>query len=210
MRDDMRLLSQSLIVKTMGLVILTIASNTVLAKPSVKEKYEVLKQAKNYAQSVACATTFDDDNQGHKTTINDIHLIESQMDFSEENEIGTQYVVYWGGDWGCSGGSGTYSSFLTSFNRFSETRPFLVEKMDVLEDVNEDTYQINTRFIEDVKFLNGVFLITSSDYSDNNTDGGNNFPRYQYLYTVIYNDSSDTWKLANKKLLKDNYPNSKR
>ena len=127
----MRLLSQSLIVKTMGLVILTIASNTVLAKPSVKEKYEVLKQAKNYAQSVACATTFDDDNQGHKTTINDIHLIESQMDFSEKNEVGTQYLVYWGGDWGCSGGSGTYSSFLTSFNRFSETRPFLVEKMDV-------------------------------------------------------------------------------
>lgn len=206
----MRLLSQSLIVKTMGLVILTMSSNAVLAKPPIKEKYEVLKQAKNYAQSVACATTFDDDNQGHKTTIKDIHLIESQMDFSEKNEIGTQYVVYWGGDWGCNGGSGTYSSFLTSFNRFSETRPFLVEKMDILEDVNEDTYQINTRFIEDVKFLNGVFLITSSDYSDNNTDGGNNFPRYKYLYTVVYNDSSDTWKLANKKLLKDNYLNSKR
>lgn len=206
----MRLFSRSLIVKTIGLVILTMTSNTVLAKPIIKEKYEVLKQAKNYAQSVACVTTFDDDTEGHKTTIKDIHLIETQMDLSKKNEIGTQYVVYWGGDWGCSGGSGTYSNFLTSFNRWTETRPFLVEKMDILEELNEESYQINTRFIEDVKFLNGVFLITSSDYSDNNTDGGNNFPRYKYLYTVVYNDSSDTWQLANKKLLKDNYPNSKR
>ena len=40
-RDDMRLFSQSLIVKTIGLVILTMTSNTVLAKPPIKEKYEI-------------------------------------------------------------------------------------------------------------------------------------------------------------------------
>ncbi len=197
------------IVKTVGFVLLSTVSYSALAKPPLKEKYEVLRQASSYANSIACMTTFDDDTESNKTTVKDVHLIETQMDFDGKNEIGTKYIVYWGGDWGCAGGSGTYGNYLTSFTRWSETRPFLVEEMDILEDINDKEYQINTRFIEDVEFYNGVLLITSSDYSDDNTDGGNNFPRYKYRYTVVYNSEDYKWILANKELIKDNYPNSK-
>ncbi len=75
--------------------------------------------------------------------------------------------------------------------------------------MNEDKYQINSRFIQDVDFYNGVLLVTSSDYSDDNTDGGNNFPRYQYRYTLVFDQDTYKWKLANKELIKDFYPNAK-
>lgn len=205
----MRFLNKFLMVNTLGLVVLSTASYSAMAKPPIKEKYDVLKKASNYAQSVACSTTFAKGSGAQKTTIKDVHLIDSQPSFDEKGEFGTNYIVYWGGDWGCNGGSGTYSNFLTSFTRFSETRPFLMEQMDILEDINSEEYQINTRFIEKVEFYNGVLLVTASDYSDDNTDGGNNFPRYQYRYTLVYDVNNLTWSLANKKLLKDNYPNAR-
>ena len=201
----MYLFDKSSIAKIVTLAILSTTAHSALAKPPLKEKRDVLKQASGYAQSVACTTTFED----NKTTIKDVHLIDSQRSSNGKGEFGTNYIVYWGGDWGCNGGSGTYSNFLTSFTRFSETRPLLMEQMDVLEDINSEEYQINTRFIEDVEFYNGVLLITSSDYSDDNTDGGNNFPRYQYRYTLAYDTDDYKWTLINKKLIKDNYPNAK-
>jgi len=200
---------KSSIVKILILAILSTTAHSALAKPPLKEKYNVLKQASNYAQSIACATTFSEDTDGDKTTVKDVFLVEKAMDFAEKNEIGTKYIVFWGGDAGCAGGSGTYSHYLTSFSRYTETRPFLVEQQDILEDINEDKYQINTRFIKDVELYNGVLLITSSDYSDDNSDGGNNFPRYQYRYTLVYDADDYKWKLANKELLKDFYPNAK-
>lgn len=206
----MRFLNKFLIVNTLGFVVLSTASYSAMAKPPIKEKYDVLKKASNYAQSVACSTTFSKDSAASKTTIKDVHLIDSQRSLNGKSEFGTTYVVYWGGDWGCNGGSGTYSNYLTSFSRFSETRPFLMEQMDILEDINAESYQINTRFIDNVEFYNGVLLVTSSDYSDDNTDGGNNFPRYQYRYTLVYDTDDYKWSLVNKKLIKDNYPNAKR
>ena len=200
---------KSSIVKMISLVILSATAHSALAKPPLKEKYDVLKQASSYARSSACMTTFDDDAEDNMTTIRDVHLIDSETGFDEEGEIGTKYIVYWGGDVGCSGGSGTYSNYLTSFSRYSESRPFLVDRMNILDDINEESYKINERFIEDVEFYNGVLLITSSDYSEDGTDGGNNFPRYKYRYTVVYNENKDQWILANKELIKDKYPNAK-
>ena len=205
----MNYFKKSLITKGVGLAILATTSNLTVAKPPIQEKYDVLKQASSYAQSIACVTTFADDSENDKTTVDDIHLIETAMDFEEQNEIGVKYIVFWGGDAGCAGGSGTYSNYLTSFSRYTETRPFLVEQQDILDDVNEDKYQINTRFIRDVEFYNGVLLVTSSDYSEDNTDGGNNFPRYQYRYTLVFDSDAYKWKLANKELIKDFYPNAK-
>lgn len=200
---------KSSIVKIVTLAILSTTAHSALAKPPLKEKYYVLKKASSYAQSVACSTTFSKGSGAQTTTVKDIHLIDSQRSSNGKSEFGTIYLVYWGGDWGCNGGSGTYSNYLTSFSRYSETRPFLMEQMDILEDINSDTYQINTRFIENVEFYNGVLLVTASDYSDDNTDGGNNFPRYKYRYTLVYDANDLTWSLANKKLIKDNYPNAK-
>lgn len=199
---------KTIFTKGLGLFIISTVSYSAVAKPSVQEKYDVLKQASSYAQSIACATTFAKDAD-YKTTAKDVFLVEKQMDFTEKNEIGTKYIVFWGGDVGCAGGSGTYSNYLTSFSRYTETRPFLVEQQDILEDVNKDKYQINTRFIQDVEFYNGVLLVTSSDYSDDNTDGGNNFPRYQYRYTLVFDHDNYKWKLANKELIEDFYPNAK-
>lgn len=198
-----------LVAKVIGLVVLSTVSYSAIAKPPIQEKYDVLKQASSYAQSIACVTTFAKDTDGDKTTVKDVYLVETAMDFAEKNEIGTKYIVFWGGDAGCAGGSGTYSNYLTSFSRDTETRPFLVEQQDILEDINEDKYQINTRFIQDVEFYNGVLLITSSDYSDDDTDGGNNFPRYQYRYTLVYDADNYKWKLVNKEQIKDFYPNAK-
>lgn len=199
---------KSIFTKGLGLFSILAVSCSAMAKPSVQEKYDVLKQASSYAQSIACATTFAKDAD-YKTTVKDVFLVEKQMDFTEKNEIGTKYIVFWGGDAGCAGGSGTYSNYLTSFSRYTETRPFLVEQQDILEDVNKDKYQINPRFIQDVEFYNGLLLVTSSDYSDDNTDGGNNFPRYQYRYTLVFDQDNYKWKLANKELIKDFYPNAK-
>ena len=205
----MKYFNKSSVTKVIGLFVLSTISYSAIAKPPIQEKYDVLKQASNYAQSIACITTFAEDTEEDKTTVKDIFLVEKAMDFEEKNEIGTKYIVSWGGDASCAGGSGTYSNYLTSFSRYTETRPFLVEQQDILEDINKDKYQINTRFIQDVEFYNGVLLITSSDYSDDDSDGGNNFPRYQYRYTLVYDADDYKWKLANKELIKDFYPNAK-
>lgn len=199
-----------MVTKGLGLFIISTVSYSAVAKPSVQEKNDVLKQASSYAQSIACTTTFEKDSDGYKTTTKDVFLIEKEKDLAGKNEIGTKYIVFWGGDAGCAGGSGTYSNYLTSFSRDNGKRPFLVEQQDILDDVNEDKYQINARFIQNVDFYNGVLLVTSSDYSDDDTDGGNNFPRYQYRYTLVFDQDTYKWKLANKKLIKDFYPNAKR
>lgn len=194
------------IVKVVSLTLLSTASHYALAKPPMQEKYDVLKQASSYARASACMTTFDDDAEGDVTTVKDVHLVKTQAGTNKGSEIGMEYIVYWGGDMGCAGGSGTYSHYLTSFSRDSESRPFLINKEDIVDDINDTEYQINTRFIEDVTFNNGTLLITSSDYSGDDTDGGNNFPRYTYRYTAVYDSNSNKWRLTNKALIKDNYP----
>lgn len=203
----MSFFNKSLTIKAIGAFIaLSTLSYTAYAKPPIKEKYEVLSQATKYAESVACATTFSKDNGAHRTTIKDIHLIEDTESFNGKGDIGLEYIILWGGDVGCNGGSGTSSYYLTSFSRFSETRPFLLNQMNILDDVNDidgGEYQINDRFIEDAKYDNGVFTIIASDYSNMGDDGGNNFPANRYQYTLSYDDSNDNykWKLVNKKFI---------
>lgn len=203
----MNLFDNSLTIKSIGAFIaLSTLSYTAYAKPPIKEKHEVLSQATKYAESVACSTTFSKNTEGNKTTIKDIYLIEDAENYDERDKVGLDYVVRWGGDVGCNGGSGTYSTYLTSFSRFSDTRPFLLNQMNILDDVNDidgADYQINGRFIEDVKYVNGVFIITASDYSNDGDDGGNNFPANRYKYTLAYDNSPDNykWKLVNKEFI---------
>ena len=187
---------------TLTVTTLLLANNAIAVPTS--EKYEVLKKASNYAQSVACSTTFSDDTEDTETTISDVYLVETSS-FDDLNEFGTNYIVYWSGDYGCMGGSGTYSSFLTSFSRISDTRPFLMEKLDILDDINKDKYQINSRFIHDVDFKNGVLLITASDYSNDPNDfEANNFPANRYLYVLSYDEDVYEWKLLNKQFIGKN------
>lgn len=204
----MRFPNKTLMIKGMSFVVLITASYSVSAKPLIKEKQEVLNQASSYAKAIACGTTFSKSSDVPRTTLKDVYLVNSQRTFDGKRDFGTKYIVYWSGDAGCAGGSGTYGTYITSFSRYSENRPLTLDKENILDDINEVEYRINDRFIEDVEFYKGVLLITSSDYSKDGTDGGNNFPRYKYRYSVIYDNESDSWKLANRKLLKDNYLNT--
>jgi len=190
----MNLFNKSLISKVVGsLLILSTVSYTAQAKPISQEKKEVLKQASNFAQAVACYTTFDADSE-YQTTVKDIYLTEKDTGY-------TEYVVFWSGDWGCSGGSGTYMSYLTSFSKPSQSQPFIVDQQDILGDINADGYLVNDRFIEDIKFENGKFLITGSDFSNEGDDGGNNFPANRYKYTLALDSNNYKWKLVNKKFM---------
>ena len=191
----MSFFSESLMTKVLGsLIILSTTSYSAQAKPISQEKKEVLKQASNFAQAVACSTTFANDAEDYKTTVKDVYLIEKYPEYAE-------YFVFWSGDWGCAGGSGTYRSYLTSFSKLTENRPFIVDQQDILSDINADGYLVNDRFIEDVKFENGKFIITGSDFSNEGDDGGNNFPANRYKYTLALDKNSDDhkWKLIDKK-----------
>lgn len=88
---------KSSIVKMISLVILSTTAHSALAKPPLKEKYDVLKKASDYAQSVACSTTFSKDSYAPTTTVKDVHLIDSQRSSNGKGEFGTTYLVYWGG-----------------------------------------------------------------------------------------------------------------
>lgn len=181
-----------------GAVALTLIAQSALAKPPQVEKLDVLRQAKNYAQAIACNTTFSKDSEV-KTDINDVHLIESTTDYDSGEEFGTKYIVEWGGDNGCAGGSGTYMGFITSFSRFSQTRPFVVEHQNIIDDMDLNGYDLNSRFIEDVSYTNDKLYVTSSEYGND----GSNSPRYKYTYTITYADYG--WKIVNRKLIADLY-----
>lgn len=190
----MNLFSKSLMSKVVGsLLILSTTSYAAQAKPISQEKKIVLKQASNFAQSVACYTTFDNDAED-KTTLKDIHLVESIPDYAE-------YLVSWSGDWGCYGGSGTYSTYLTSFSKLADNRPFIVNQQDIFDDINADDYKINTRFIENIMYEKDKIIIIGSDFSNEGDDGGNNFPANRYKYTLALDKNSDDhkWKLIDKK-----------
>lgn len=179
-------------------VALTMVAQSTLAKPPQIEKLDVLRQAKNYAQAIACSTTFSKDSEV-KTDINDVYLIESTTDYDSGEEFGTNYIVEWGGDNGCAGGSGTYMGFITSFSRFSQTRPFVVEHQNIIDDMDLNGYSLNPRFIEDVSYNNKKLSVTSSEYGND----GSNSPRYKYIYTATYSDFG--WKIVNRKLIADLY-----
>lgn len=194
----MRISSALSVQKLIGAIVLTLVAQTALAKPPQVEKLDVLRQAKNYAQAIACSTTFSKDSEV-KTDINDVHLIESTTDYDGGEEFGTKYIVEWGGDHGCAGGSGTYMGFITSFSRFSQTRPFVVEHQNIIDDMDLNGYDLNPRFIEDVSYNNDKLYVTSSEYGND----GSNSPRYKYIYTITYADYA--WKVVNRKLIADLY-----
>ena len=192
----MSFFSESLMIKILSsLIILSTTSYSAQAKPISQEKKEVLKQASNFAQAVACSTTFDNDAE-YKTTSKNVFLVKSDSTYNT-------YFVLWSGDWGCLGGSATYSSFLTSFSRSADYRPFLIDQQDIFDNINADDYLINTRFIEDVKYDNDKLIIIGANFSDEGDDGGNNFPANRYKYTLALDKNSEDykWKLINKKFM---------
>ena len=157
-------------------------------------KNEVLDKAKQYAQSVACMTTFDEDSEGEMTTVNNVYPLQYSKMFSDSGVSGS-FLVLWGGDVGCMGGSGTYGYSLTEFQRVSDTRPFTVLNTDLLEELYELS-EINTRFIQDVSYNDRTKSLEIISYAFAPNDS-NNSPSFKYRYNFKKSDS-DTWSLSKK------------
>ncbi len=148
-----------------------------------KTKDLVFNIAKTYASVVACDTTFEV-NDGSKNMNNIIF-------FSKDGEEEV-YLVLWGGDVGCEGGSGTSSFYLSEISRYSSYRPFLLKNINVLNVLN-----INFRAILSVKKISDNFLeLVGLDYKE---DDPNCCPSLKFKYIVKYENFS--WKLIDKSLL---------
>lgn len=186
------------IVTCLGFITLLSSGLVYAANSEIQEKKAVYQVAKNYATSIACSTTFEsDENPAMQTTLKDI--LTWNFSKNEDELEGSDYLVFWGGDVGCAGGSGTYSSYLTSVSRLSSSRPFLVQDQDVLQDVKG----INPRFIDSVAMTaNKHLVVLGSDYCNCKADSGNNFPAYKYRYELAQVEGQ--WKLVNKKFLGKN------
>ena len=171
------------------------------------EKKQVLDIVQNFATSVACSTSFNKDAVV-KTTVNDVFLVgTANLGDTGAKNFNSDYLVYWSGDMGCSGGVVDNTSFMTSVNKISDTQPFLIETGFGRDDIRHDTFfndlGIYPRFVSDVDYKNGVFSIISSHDNGDDTNGWiGNAPRYQYRYTVKGN-AQDGWKVIGKALLKD-------
>lgn len=164
-------------------------TTSILATPPISEKRQILQKASYYAQSVACMTTFEEG----QTFLKDVYLLDS--DYSGNQEYGTYYVVFWSGDYGCNGGSGTYNSYFTSFHRASSLQDFTVDEGNLFEEL------ITSRFIERVSLNNKVFTIDTLEYGPNDT---NSTPSEKYRYRIKYNNHQ--WTLLGKVFLgKHNY-----
>ena len=175
---------------------------------NISEREKILGIVQNFATSVACSTSFDDDAIA-KTTVNDVFLVGTSNLGNPENEsFNSDYLVYWSGDMGCSGGVVDNTSFMTSLTKISNTRPFLIETGFGRDDIRHDKFfsdlDIYPNFVSEVDYKDGVFSIISSHDNGDGTNGwiGNNSPRYEYLYTVA-GDASEGWKVVDKKLLSE-------
>ncbi len=173
-------------------------SNLVYAT-DLRGHWEVVKIMNNYISSIAC--------EADKVKVDDVIKI------GETNEFGgATYYALWGGDIGCSGGSGTHSFYISEVSKFTDSRPLLVITNDALGDNNEEYWNtekqsINYRFLKSMKKIDDKTLeIVSWDYADKKfggSDGGNMGPANKFRYIVSYIDEQG-WRITNQQLLEQN------
>ena len=175
---------------------------------NTSEREQILGIVQNFATSVACSTSFDNDAIA-KTTVNDVFLVgTSNLGNPENKSFNSDYLVYWSGDMGCSGGVVNNTSFMTSLTKISDTRPFLIETGFGRDDIRHDKFfsdlNIYPNFVSEVDYKDRVFSIISSHDNGDSTNGwiGNNSPRYEYFYTVV-GDAFEGWRVVDKKLLSE-------
>lgn len=184
--------------KLLSVLLLSSLGSVAMAASESVEKVQVLNVMKKYVEATSCWHSFDKKNDFKQTSIKDVFPIYS------DKEVGiSEYYVFWGGDKGCNGGSGTMSFFMSEVSKFSDSRPFVVQNDSAFgNDLN-----INFRFIEKIKQINkDQFEIISWNYADEKyggKDGGNNFPANKFKYTV-QKIMGEGWKITNQVLLEQN------
>ena len=140
----------------------------VQAASELVEKNQALAVVKNYANAIACGTSFQRDEDGKiQASIRDVFVIEkSEDDFSSS----VMYVL-WGGDQGCRGGTGTVYSVLTEVAKWTPMHPYVViNDYPFGEDVDK---HINYRFISEFKQLGAnLFKITSGKFAEDDSNAG--------------------------------------
>lgn len=151
------------------------------------DKATALSVMKKYAEATSCMHSFSKDEGGENlTTIDDVYLIDSDV---EARTI--TYYVFWSGDVGCAGGSGTFTHQLSEVGNQLGVSPLLVQNLSIL-----DGLDMNARFIESVKQINkDEFEIIAEEMGD-----FGNYARYKFKYKVKRID--DSWKITKKTLLK--------
>jgi hypothetical protein len=77
----------------------------VQAASELVEKNQALAVVKNYANAIACDTSFQRDENGKiQASIKDVYIIENGV----KNYLSNEFYVLWSGDQHCMGGAGTY------------------------------------------------------------------------------------------------------
>ncbi len=181
----MNKLIQKITVLSLGLLTATFYASLSFAQDNAEQA--AYRQAKKYAEMVACGTNFSDDN-------NPVKFFPIGTD---KNEL--RYAVLWQGDVGCLGGTGTSYYVLSVFKYASLAKTFLLAQDDVFGEINKNDFTINSRFIESIKQINATTLMVQSlDLTDDDLP---NQPTLRYRYVITYNDISDRWQLESKKLL---------
>ena len=189
---------KNLSIKILSIMFILGTSTTISAASEASEKSQVLSVMKKYAEATSCWHSFDSKSDFNKTTLKDVYPIYS------DNETGIrEYYVFWGGDKGCNGGSGTMSFFMSEVSKWSDSRPFLVQNDAAFgEDIG-----INFRFIDSVKQISkDHFEIVAGSYADEKYGGkdqGNNFPANTFRYSVKH-VMGEGWNVTNQVLLKQN------
>ncbi|MBJ8440040.1 hypothetical protein [Acinetobacter junii] len=169
-------------------------SSQVQAASELVEKNQALAVVKNYANAIACGTTFQKDENGKiQASTKDVFVIENgEDDFSSS----VMYVL-WGGDQRCAGGNGTSYSVLTEVVKWTSSRPYIVNgDYPFGEDVDK---HINYRFISEFKQLGAnLFKITSGKFAEDDSDAG---PSLQDTILVENQDGAG-WKVISSKVSK--------
>lgn len=189
------------------LVLISVSSSLNAASTIQQEKQQVLAVAKKYAESTACATTFDKDTPAQeRTNLQDVFLD------SRDTELGeATYYVLWGGDIGCLGGSGTFYMMLSVVSRWSDYRPFLVTTASIFdqEDLGgTEAGQINSRFIESVAMVQpNVIEVVSWNFADTKYGGKDEdgtIPANKFRYIMRFDTQNGKWKVVQQTLLEQN------
>lgn len=166
----------------------------VQAASELVEKNQALAVVKNYANAIACGTSFQRDEDGKiQASTRDVFVIEKgEDDFSSS----VMYVL-WGGDQGCMGGSGTSYSVLTEVIKWTSSRPYIVNGDYPFGEAVDK--HINYRFISEFKQLGAnLFKITSGKFADDDSNAG---PSLQDTI-LVENQEGVGWKVISSKVSK--------
>jgi hypothetical protein len=145
---------------------------------------EVLRVANNYASAVSCI-----DSPAEANDILALHPYKKR-----EDALDAKFLVFWHGDIGCDGGSGTHTDNVALVRMGS----FDSYYVDPTRSSPRIDLEFNTRFLERlVGNTENTIVVDAMEFAKGDS---NNFPSLLFRYTLRV-DAKGNWKLLDKKLL---------